>query len=380
MGHRLAWQKNAKHDDSHGEAELYQLLAFVAERVKDSELGLVFLEVSLAGLPAEALHALSPKSTVLMLTQNDLTNVDNAALIVSLREQGFGLALCDADLAFLTSSEVPLPPFTHLVVSIAHPDRAAISKFALHRDPPVSVLLDQLPGWREFDVCASLGLNGFFGNLCLVPRQLTTSGELGPQGVLILQLMQMVQQNADVQHLEKILKRDATLSYQLFRYINSASFGLEVEIQSLRHAVAMLGYRPLFRWLSLLLATTSAGGFSPALLQVAIVRGRFAELLGQGLLSRDESENLFFVGMFSILDQLLGVPIQKVLGQIVLPESVMQALISREGVYGPFLALVEACEREDGCAEEFADALFMTASRVNQAHVSALAWAQNLKI
>ncbi|MFI5446017.1 EAL and HDOD domain-containing protein [Polaromonas sp. UC242_47] len=380
IGYRLAWQKNQKNDESPGEAGLCQLLAFVAERVKDAQLGVVFLDVSLATLPAETLSAMPPKTTVLILTQSDLTNPDNKAVIAALRAQGFGLALCNADLASLTSSEPPQPPFTHLVVSMADPDRTAISRFALHRDPPVPVLIDELPDWREFDACASLGLSGFFGNLCLVPRQLTTSGELGPQGVLILQLMQMVQKNADVHHLEKILKRDATLSYQLFRYINSASFGLEVEIQSLRHAVTMLGYRPLFRWLSLLLATTSAGGFSPALLQAAIVRGRFAELLGQGLLSKEEAENLFFVGMFSLLDQLLGVPLQKVLGQIVLPESVVQALLTREGVYGPFLALVEACEREDGCAKSFSDALFMTATRVNQAHVSALAWAQSLKI
>lgn len=57
--------------------------------------------------------------------------------------------------------------------------------------------------------------------------------------------------------LKKVLKRDATLSYKLSRYINSPGFGIEVEIHSLRHAEAMLGSTPLFRWLSMLLAMTS---------------------------------------------------------------------------------------------------------------------------
>jgi c-di-GMP-related signal transduction protein len=132
--------------------------------------------------------------------------------------------------------------------------------------------------------------------------------------------------------LEGVLKRDAALSYKLFRYINSPGFGIEVEIESLRHAVTMLGYTPLFRWLSVLLATTNTSGYSHALLQAAIMRGRFSELLGKDLLPRAEAEHLFFVGMFSLLDQLLGIPLQTVVNQIVLPEAVVQALLNREGV------------------------------------------------
>lgn len=380
IGYKLAWQKNGKSSGASSEADLHQLLAAVAERASDSKLGLLFLDARPVALSAEMLQSMPPKNTVLMLNRGDRVDAGDVTSAMSLHEHGFGLALCDVDLAFLESNETLLPLVTYVEVCVGHPDLAAITSIAKQAQPHFSVVVDQLPGWREFDVCASLGLNGFFGNLCLAPRKLSPSGELSPQTVLILQLMQMVQENADVRHLERILKRDATLSYKLFRYINSASFGIEVEIQSLRHAVVMLGYKPLFRWLSLLLAMTNTAGFSPALLQAAIVRGRFAELLGQGLLSKGEAENLFVVGMFSLLDQLLGIPIQEVLKKIVLPEAITQALLSREGVYGPFLALAEACERGDGCASDLADALFMTATRVNQAHLSALAWAQTLKL
>lgn len=380
IGYKLTWQKNGKSSGLSSEADLHRLLALVAERVSNSKLGLLFLNASPAALSSEALQTMSPQTTVLMLNRGDLVDAGNVTLATSLHERGFGLALRDADLASLESNETLFPLVTYVEVCAGHPDLAAISNLAKHRQPPFSVVVDQFPGWREFDACACLGLNGFFGNLCSTPRKLSPSVELSPQTVLILQLMQMVQENADVRHLEKVLQRDATLSYKLFRYINSPGFGIEVEIQSLRHAVTMLGYTPLFRWLSLLLAMTNTTGFSPALLQAAIVRGRFVELLGQGLLSKSEAENLFVVGMFSLLDQLLGIPIQEVLSQILLPEAVAQALLSREDVYGPFLALAEACEQEDGCASDFGEALFMTATRVNQAHLSALAWAQNLNL
>jgi EAL and modified HD-GYP domain-containing signal transduction protein len=142
----------------------------------------------------------------------------------------------------------------------------------------------------------------------------------------------------------------------------------------------MLGYSPLYRWLSLLLATASTNSHSAILMQTAIVRGRFAELAGNGILPKQEAENLFVVGMFSLLDRLLGIPMEEVLEKIQLSESVAQALLTREGMYGPLLALAEACEPDNGDLGAVADSLFLSARQVNEAHLAALAWAQSIKI
>ncbi|MDI1239435.1 MAG: HDOD domain-containing protein [Polaromonas sp.] len=379
LGYKLGWQKKENGAALSREADLRQLLAFVGEHAAE-RLGLLYVEAVPGLLTADALKSVSPATTVLVLQQDALLDSGHMTLVVSLIEQGYAVALQDADLARLAASPALLSIVTQVEVAHDHPDLAAISRLSQISASSFSVLVRRFPGWREFDACASLGLNGFFPNLCMAARESNPRGELGPQAALILKLMKMVQDNADVRELEKVLKHDATISYKLFRYINSAGFGIEVEIESLRLAVAMLGYRPLFRWLSLLLAATSSTGFSPALMQAAIVRGHFAELLGRGALPKSEAENLFFVGMFSLLDRLLGIPMQEVMSRILLPEPVVQALLAREGPYGPFLALVEACEQEDGCAALYADALFMTAADVNQAHVSALAWAQNIKL
>jgi len=145
---------------------------------------------------------------------------------------------------------------------------------------------------------AALGLESFVGKLHLTPRPSASPKGLNSAQTTILQLMDMLRKNADVQQLEVILKRDPALSYKLLRYINSAGFGLRTEVQTLKHAVTIIGYSPLYRWLSLLLATAGTGGSSPVLLETAIVRGRFAELLGQLMMSKSDAENLFVAGMF----------------------------------------------------------------------------------
>lgn len=377
VGYKLSWQK--KEGESSDEADLRQLLAFVAEHVPDSSLGFLFLDAVPAMLSAAALQILPPSKTVLVLNRADLVDENHVALAAALRTRGFGLALRDADLACLEQDETLLPLVTHVMLNAGHPEQAAIAKLAKTRKAPLSVVVDGFPGWREFDACALMGLNGIVGNLCFMPRKPNPDEKPSSQAILILQLMQLVQDNADIRHLEKILNLDSAISEKLLHHMNSARFGLDGHIESMRQAVSMLGYKPLFRWLSLLLAMTSKSGFSPALLQAAIVRGRFIELLGQGLLHKSEAENLFVVGTFSLLDQLLGIPVDEVFSQVVLPEAVAQALRSREGALGPFLSLAEACEREDGGAAALADALSMNAERVNQAHLAALAWAQNIK-
>jgi len=185
----------------------------------------------------------------------------------------------------------------------------------------------------------------------------------------------MLKRNENVRSIEAALKRDAALTYRLLRHINSPAIGVGVEVTSLRHAVAMLGYQPLFRWLSILLATSNRSS-SHYMMKRAIMRGRFVELMGQGMLPASDSDNLFVVGMFSLIDQLLGLPMEEVLNKVQLTESVQQAILARKGVYAPFLSLVEACETDNGQAPKLAEALFVSAGQVNAAHLSAMVWSQ----
>ena len=179
--------------------------------------------------------------------------------------------------------------------------------------------------------------------------------------------------------IEELLKRDPTLSFNLLRFINSSGFGLSCEITSFRHAVMILGLKKLFRWAALLMTTSRAGGSAPAVGQTAVVRGRLMELLTAEMLSPDEADNAFVVGVFSLLDSMLGLPLEKALESVALPQPVVDALLHKTGVYAPFLELVLACESDDD--EAFArssEALQLSNHQVNWAHLQALAWADNL--
>lgn len=195
----------------------------------------------------------------------------------------------------------------------------------------------------------------------------------------MLELMNLVRAEAPIAQIESVLKRDPALAFKLLRYINSAGFGLSCEVKSFRHAVTILGYKNLARWLTLLLATAGTSDLAPAMLREAVVRGRFTELLGADLFEHDDRDNLFIVGVFSLLPPILQMPMKRLLEQVSLPGDINDALLRREGPYGPLLRL--AMTLEDPSAQDvdtLAQQLQLPAVEVNRRHAEAIVWSHRL--
>lgn len=125
---------------------------------------------------------------------------------------------------------------------------------------------------------SSLGVRLFQGYWFAKPA-LVKAHTIRPSQATVIQLINLVRKQATTAEIEELLKKDPTLSFNLLRFINSSGFGLSCEITSFRHAVMILGLRKLFRWAALLLTTSRAGGSSPAVGTMAVVRGRLMELL-----------------------------------------------------------------------------------------------------
>jgi len=204
--------------------------------------------------------------------------------------------------------------------------------------------------------------------------------ELSPGHAQIVRLLNLVRNNGEIKDIEAVLKQDVALSYKLLRYINSAGFGLMCEIQSFRHAVSILGYSNLNKWLSLLLVTASRDPSAPAMMQTAIARGRFMEEIGGGFFDKSERDNLFITGAFSLLHVLLGTSMQALLDEMHLPAAVSDALLHDEGEFAPFLKLARHCESFDssGLAKAVAE-LHLAPEQINRAQLTALGFADSLQ-
>ncbi len=189
----------------------------------------------------------------------------------------------------------------------------------------------------------------------------------------IVELIHRVDTQEPIEKLEMTLKRDPSLAFKLMRYINSPAFGLSVEISSFRHAIMMLGYSRLKRWLALLLATASKDANLKPVMFAAVRRGLLMEELVRSSGDEEMRNEMFICGVFSLLDRMFKQPFDELLKSIPVPERVFQALVEETGPYHPYLEVVRAVE--DGSPYDFrtaADNLMMSVSEINRSLLRAL--------
>ncbi len=295
-----------------------------------------------------------------------------------LKTRGFRLAFDQQVLRRAYASWVPMAAFIKLDMSAFKPELAGpLVQFA-RTYSQAEIVAEKVETAEQFQRMADLGVKLFQGYWFAKPS-LMQAKTIRPSQATIIQLINLVRRQGSTAEIEELLKRDPTLSFNLLRFINSSGFGLQCEITSFRHAVMILGLKKLFRWAALLLTTSRAGGSPPAVGTMAVVRGRLMELLALELLPAEECDNAFVVGVFSMLDTMLGMPLDKALNSVALPESVLDALLHDRGIFAPFLALAKACESGDEAAfAHNAEQLQLSNHQVNWAHLQALAWADSL--
>jgi EAL and modified HD-GYP domain-containing signal transduction protein len=196
----------------------------------------------------------------------------------------------------------------------------------------------------------------------------------------IVELIRQVDKEDAIEKLENTLKRDPALAFKLLRYINSPAFGLRVEISSFRHAIMMLGYKRLKRWLALLLATASKDVNLKPVMFAAVRRGLLMEELVRHSGDEEMRSEMFICGVFSLLDRMFQQPFAQLLESIPVPERVRQALVENAGPYQPYVELVGAIEGEALYEfREAADKLMMSVSEINRAELRALMNASELE-
>lgn len=200
---------------------------------------------------------------------------------------------------------------------------------------------------REFLACVAAGfvqLQGGYISACVD----TKAGTELPNIATLLEVLDKVGREEDAAIIEESFKRDAALAYRLFKNVNSVGFGLATKIHSVRHALSVMGYRNLYRWLVVMMATSVASvpGYSVALRR-CITRARLLELLGSKQMDRESGEQLFLVGMFSMLDTLLGMKLDDVMQQLPLDDDVESAVLRGSGRYADYLLLAIGCEQND---------------------------------
>jgi EAL and modified HD-GYP domain-containing signal transduction protein len=197
---------------------------------------------------------------------------------------------------------------------------------------------------QEYEACRAMGFDGFQGYFFAEPA--VVSGPTAPTHRLgALSQLIAPDRHASFEEIERVISQDAGLSHKLVRLASSAFVGTRQQVASVRQALILLGTVAVRRW-AMLLALSGLTDRPQHLLTVGLVRARLCEMLADAhpVAAPDRA---FTVGLFSVVDALLGKPMQALLDELPFDSRITHALLDHDGPEGRLLAAVLAYERGD---------------------------------
>jgi EAL and modified HD-GYP domain-containing signal transduction protein len=309
---------------------------------------LAFVNVNAVALMSDYVRFLPADKVILEILETVKATPELLARVSELKVLGFKFALDDV----VTESEdvrklVELVDVIKIDVKAVDPERLAGLTQALQRANK-TLLAEKVETVEEFQLCLALGFEYFQGFYFARPAILSGK-KIEPSELAILHLLELVNSEADNHTIELAVKRDALISLNLLRLVNTPAAGARDKIDTLGQALEVLGRRQLQRWLQILLYATPGAKveLNLPLLQMATTRGKMLELMSLKLHpgQRAVADMGFTVGIMSLTDALFSMSMKDILATVDVADEVRAALLDREGEYGDMLNVVELLEK-----------------------------------
>jgi len=200
-----------------------------------------------------------------------------------------------------------------------------------------------------------------------------------PDMRVVLDAIQRIDSGESTQAVDHVLMRDPVLAFELLNHMHGGT-GLQVELDSMGHAVSILGHDNLRRWLARLLSRSVDDIHLRPANFAALRRGLLMRMLAPGAGHTEARGELFMCGVFSLLDRIYAQPLVDLVRHLALPERVHAALVDRTGPYFPLLQLVRAIESEEPHDIRAAsEAVFVPPIEINRALMRTLLVASQLE-
>jgi EAL and modified HD-GYP domain-containing signal transduction protein len=255
--------------------------------------------------------------------------------------------------------------------------QALVSRYASKN---IRMLAEKVETQEEYATGMQMGYSLFQGYFFCRPEMMQHRDMPSSKLAYLELLRAATAPEFDIRELALKIKHEPSLTFRLLRYLNSAAFGLRSEIHSVPHALSLLGERELRKWIAVVSVGVLAGGKPDELMTVPLVRGRFCELLAPLAGMAGHANDLFLMGLLSVMDAILDQPLDSILAELPVRREIKDALQSRTGLYRRLLEIATAHERADW---EKVSALVsvtgMNEEQVSALYVSAVDWSTALR-
>jgi len=293
-----------------------------------------FINITEIFILNDSLTPMFENQTVLEVLEHIKPTEEVILGIRKLKEQGYQIALDDFkyspeyDELLLLANYVKLDVIslstTEIIRQIKHLERFNVKIIAEKVETP-----------EMYSFCMQVDFDYFQGFHFCKP-QVVKKKHIPANKLVVLNILEELEKpDYNFDDIEKLLAHDAVLTFKLLRYVNSAAFAQRREIESIREALVLVGGDTIKKWATLILMTQLMDGKPQALLITALVRARMCELVANA--ERKSSEQMFTIGLLSLLEALMDMEMVDLLDELALSNSIKCALLDYEGDNGEIL-------------------------------------------
>ena len=292
---------------------------------------------------------LLPKKTII-LELLETVKIDENVLDLCKRTRGSGYRFALDDLtAYDGSFEHMFQLASYVKIDLMGTDMKTlpelVNKLKKH---DLKLLAEKVETQEDFQTCFDLGFDYFQGYFFAKPA-LISARSISPAQIVLLELSRLLAREEEFHVIEGLFRKNPELHIKLLQFINSAAFYTLQKINSIGQSIALLGYRKLQKWVTLLLfAGEGYDTRSSPLFERAVIRGRIMELITNRT-TRDTAaaDTAFITGVLSLVGALFQIPIENILKEFNLSEEIQTALLHHEGPLGKLISIIESLEQEN---------------------------------
>ncbi|MDH3451956.1 MAG: HDOD domain-containing protein [Gammaproteobacteria bacterium] len=330
---------------------------------------LAFINMTRQFLVTPELMCFPPEQVVLEIPGEVGADDEIRAAVNRLKVQGYTIAL---DGYHSAAPHAPLYPFTDIVKLDADDLDEATLRGELEKlaEQDVMVMAKRVATMEQRSQLAELGCDYFQGHY-LASAKVMTAKSLPTNKMAILQLLAKISDpETDIEELENLISLDASLSLRVLRFVNSPLSGLTRKVDSIHQAVVYLGRDIIKNWV-MLLTIANLDDVIPELVTTAFVRAKLCESLANEC-ALDSKDSFFTVGMFSLVDAMMGVSTESLLESLPFSAEMERALLEQSGERGEALRCAQELEFGAPGGTHFRD---VPAERIAQIYLESLQWA-----
>ncbi len=328
-------------------------------------------------------YALPRNCLVVEILEDVQPDDEVLAACARLKERGYVLALDDFDQRAKDENVRALLDMVDIVkIDFAACDDSRRAKYARELLPRgIKLLAEKVETGADRDRALALGYAYLQGYFFAKPEVLVRQQAPALRAHRMEIIRELHRENPNLRKVEDLFKHDPDLSYKLLRHLNSAAFSFVSRVDTIWRAITLLGERGMRAWTSVVVLAGLGGDHLSEVIVTSVTRARFCELIGKELKSGTQSDDLFLMGLFSLIDVLMQCPMEEAISMVPLSSEAVDALQGKPNRCRKILDLTRLYEQGRwAAADDLIWDLGLSSSRMQSLYLDAAEWGNQSRV